>query len=140
MALVVLDTNVLVAAVRSRRNASFQVLKRIGTGVFDVAVSVPLMLEYEDALNRHRLQTLLGPEDIESILDYVCQVAKHQDIYFLWRPLLRDPKDDLVAEVAVASGSDAIVTYNRRDFAGVGRFGMRVIEPVQLLREIGVLS
>ena len=79
----------------------------------------------------------LGAEDIEGILDYVCQVAKYQDIYFLWRPLLRDPKDDLVAEVAVASGSDAIVTYNRRDFAGVERFGMRIIEPIELLRDIG---
>jgi putative PIN family toxin of toxin-antitoxin system len=139
MPLVVLDTNVLVAAIRSRRGASFQVLRRIGTGVFDLAVSVPLVLEYEDALNRHGTQSGLAPEDIQSILDYVCQVANHQDIYFLWRPLLRDPRDDLVAEVAVASGSDAIVTYNKRDFGGLERFGMRVIEPVQLLREIGAL-
>jgi predicted nucleic acid-binding protein len=139
MPLVVLDTNVLVAAIRSRRGASFQVLSRIGTGVFDLAVSVPLVLEYEDALNRHGTQAGLAPEDIQAILDYVCQVAKHQDIYFLWRPLLRHARDDLVAEVAVASGSDAIVTYNKRDFGGVERFGMRVIEPVQLLREIGAL-
>ena len=137
MPLVVLDTNVLVAAVRSRRGASFQVLSRLGTAAFDIAVSVPLVLEYEDALVRHLPETALGAEDIEGILDYVCQVAKHQDIYFLWRPLLRDPKDDLVAEVAVASGSDAIVTYNRRDFAGVERFGMRIIEPIELLRDIG---
>lgn len=90
-------------------------------------------------MRRHLPETTLGPEDVEAILDYVCEVAKRQDIYFLWRPLLRDSKDDLVAEVAVASGSDAIVTYNRRDFVGVARFGMRVIEPVELLRDIGAL-
>lgn len=137
MPIVVLDTSVLVAALRSRRGAAFHVLSRVGTGAFEIAVSVPLVLEYEDALLRQVADTPLSERDVHDVIDYLCSVAKQQEIFFLWRPLLRDPKDDLVAELAVAAGCDAIVTYNRRDFAGVEQFGIRVLTPAELLREIG---
>lgn len=129
--LVVIGTNVLVSALRSRRGASFAVVGQIGTGAFEIAVSVPLVLEYEDAMLRHRGSlTMAGVRDI---VDYVCSVAIRQDVFFLWRPLLRDPKDDMVAEVAVAAGAQAIVTYNRNDFAGVDRFGLQIWSPQHLL-------
>lgn len=133
---IVLDTSVLVAAVRSRRGASFQLLSRIGTGAFDVVVSVPLVLEYEDALIRHLQATTLLESDLHNLIDYVCSVAIRQEIFFLWRPQLRDPGDDLVLEVAVAAGCDAIVTHNVRDFVGAGRFGMRVLTPGAYLQEL----
>lgn len=129
-----LDTNVLVAAVRSRRGASFALLEHLGGEAFDVAVSVPLVLEYEDALLRHR--GLLTTSDVGDILDYICSVARQQQVFFLWRPLLRDPKDDMVAEVAVAAGADAIITHNHRDFSGVVRLGPKVWSPQQLLARI----
>jgi putative PIN family toxin of toxin-antitoxin system len=137
--LVVLDTSVLVAAFRSRSGAAFRLLSRVGAGDFDIAVSVPLVLEYEDALLRQLADTSLSESDVDDVLDYLCSVAKRQEIFFLWRPLLRDPKDDLVAEVAVAAGCDAIVTYNRRDFAGIEQFGIRVRTLAELLRETGGL-
>jgi predicted nucleic acid-binding protein len=137
--LVVLDTSILVAAFRSRRGAAFRLLSRVGTGGFDIAVSVPLVLEYEDAPLRQIADTSLSESDVHDVLDYLCSVAKRQEIFFLWRPLLQDPKDDLVAEVAVAAGCDAIVTYNRRDFAGIEQFGIRVRTPAELLRETGGL-
>lgn len=133
---VVLDTNVLVAAIRSRRGASFAVLSRVGTGQFEVAVSVPLVLEYEDALLRSRAAANLGERDISDLVDYVCSVAVRQDIFFLWRPQLRDPGDDLVLEIAVASNCDAIVTHNVRDFTGAERFGIRIVGPGMFLREL----
>jgi len=117
--MIVLDTNVIVAAVRSRKGAAFQLLSLVGSARFHIAVSVPLVLEYEDALLRQLAETSLSKADIHAVLDYLCSVGKHQDIFFLWRPMLRDPKDDMVAEVAVAAGCDSIVTYNRRDFVGV---------------------
>lgn len=133
---VVLATNVLVAAVRSRRGASFQVLSRIGTGEFDIAVSVPLVLEYEDALLRQLGTTALDHDDVESIVDYVCDVAIRQDIFFLWRPQLRDPGDDLVLEIAVAADCGAIVTHNVRDFSGAERFGIQILTPSAFLAEL----
>ncbi len=131
---VVLDTNVFVSALRSRRGAPFAVVERIGSGEFEIAISVPLVLEYEDAMLRHRSGLSTG--DVRDIVDYVCSTARHQRVFFLWRPLLRDPNDDMVAEVAVAAGVDAIVTHNRRDFLGVEKFGLKIWSPQQLLERI----
>lgn len=130
-----LDTNVLVAAVRSRRGASFAVLGRVGGEDFDLAVSVPLVVEYEAALLRHQPATELSPDDVLAIVDFICLVAKPQAIFFLWRPLLRDPGDDMVAEAAIAAGADGVVTYNRADFAELARLGVRIMSPQELLRE-----
>ena len=134
---IVLDTNVIVSALRSRRGASYRLLTLIGRGKFDLNVSVPLGLEYEDAAKRLIGEIALTAEDIDNILDYICAVANHYDIFFLWRPLLKDNKDDMVLELAVASGCDVIVTYNRRDFVGVELFGIRVVTPREFLAEIG---
>lgn len=128
MTKVVLDTNVLVAAARSRRGASFQLLSSVGPDTsFQLAVSVPLVLEYEMALKR---STELSEEDAEVIVDYLCQVADRRRIHFLWRPFLRDPADEMVLEVAVEAEAEVIVTHNVRDFEGVEeQFGIRVLNP-----------
>jgi predicted nucleic acid-binding protein len=136
VARVVIDTNVLVAAVRSRRGASFQVLSRIGTGAFELAVSVPLMLEYEDAMMRQLSSSPLNEADVRDLLDYVCGVAVHQEVFFLWRPFLRDAADDMIVELAVAAGCELIVTHNVRDFRGSERFGLRVVTPAAFLQEL----
>jgi predicted nucleic acid-binding protein len=112
--LIVLDTCVLVSGLRSRRGASFQILSRIGTGAFELAVSVPLVVEYEDVLVRQADVIGLQAKDVEDLLDYVCSVAKRQSIFFLWRPLSPDPKDDMVAEVAVAAGARRSSRTNQR--------------------------
>lgn len=66
-------------------------------------------------------------------------LAHEQEIYYLWRPILRDPKDDMVLEVAVAGGCDTIVTYNIGDFSGAQQFGIRVVTPLNFLRDLGIL-
>ena len=132
---VVLDTNVLVAGTRSRRGASFRLLALVGTGKFDISFSVALVLEYEDALARHSPR--LTATELADLLDFICQAARRQTVFYLWRPTLRDPKDDHVLEVAVAGACDGIVTFNRRDFAGAERFGLRIMSPQALLSEIG---
>jgi putative PIN family toxin of toxin-antitoxin system len=134
---VVLDTNVLVAAMRSRQGASYRLLTLVGSGKFEVSVSVGLVLEYEDALTR---LALVDRDDQDDVLDYVCAVANKPKVYYLWRPMLRDPNDDLVLEVAVAGGCEAIVTFNKRDFGGAEGFGIRVLSPREFLVEIGELK
>ena len=128
------DTNVLVSGLRSRRGASFAVLQLLGAGLFEVAVSVPLVLEYEDACSRARLG--ISAKDVRDLLDYVCSVAVLQPIYFLWRPFLPDPKDDMVAEVAFASGARFLVTHNLRDFTSVTQLGIEPVAPRSLLTRI----
>ena len=137
---VIVDTSVLVAGLRSRRGTAFRLLSEIGRTSFEIALSVPLVLEYEDVLLRHADDTGLAANDVDALLDYLCRVAHLQRIFFLWRPLLPDPKDDLVLEVAVAAECEAVVTYNVRHFAGAEQFGIQVLEPGPFLREIGVLK
>lgn len=101
---------------------------------FEIAISVPILLEYEDALARQLPAGLYGQQEIDDLLDYLCQVARHQRIFFLWRPCLPDPKDDMVLELAAAAGCESIVTHNQRDFSGSERLGVRVDTPRDFLR------
>ena len=131
---IVLDTNVLIAAVRSKEGASFRILHEfVSEPRFRIAISVPLVMEYEMALKRvPGLRTI----DVEKLVDYLCDVGDKREIYFLWRPLLRDPKDEMVLEVAVEARAEAIVTHNVRDFNGVEeRFGIRILTPGAFLLE-----
>ena len=135
---VVLDTNVLVAGLRSSLGASYRVLSLVGTGRFTHVVSVALLFEYEAALKRPESGVRLSRHAIDDVLDFVCAAGHRQPIYFLWRPTLRDPSDDLVLEVAAHGRCDRIVTFNTRDFAGSERFGLRVETPAAFLRSLGV--
>jgi predicted nucleic acid-binding protein len=65
------------------------------------------------------------------------RVADLREIHFLWRPILKDPQDDHVLEVAVESSAKFIVTYNRRDFMGAEKFGIKVVTPNEFLEKIG---
>jgi putative PIN family toxin of toxin-antitoxin system len=136
---VVLDTNVLVAASRSRKGASARLLSLVGSGRFEICVSVPLFLEYESVFFRHLEPGSTDWQVRTDILDYLCTVAERQEIFFLWRPHLRDPKDEMVLEVAVAARCSAIISYNRRDFAGAERFNLTISTPQEFLKSIGAL-
>jgi predicted nucleic acid-binding protein len=134
---VVLDTNVLEAAMRSRRGASFAVLSQVGTDLFEIAVSVPLVFEYEEVLLRQADEVGRSSQVVTDVIDHLCNVGKRQAIFFLWRPCLPDPSDDMVLELAVAAGCDAIVTHNVRDFEPARRFRVAVLRPGEFLKQIG---
>ncbi len=136
---VVMDTNVLVAALRSQSGASFRMLSRIDSGKFSLCVSVPLVLEYEAAAKKNAKASGLAASDVDVVIDYVCRVAEHYKVYYLWRPFLKDPKDDMVLELAVSSSSGFIVTFNRADFKGAEQFGVKVLAPKGFLQQIGDL-
>ena len=136
---IVIDTNVIIAGLRSRRGSAFQLLSLIGTGKFDMHLSVPLVLEYTDVLLRELPNLYLSREEVDDLIDFYCSVGIPHKIFFLWRPFLRDPKDDMVLELAVKAGCQSIITYNTRDFAGVEQFGLSLLEPSGFLRLIGNL-
>ena len=136
---IVVDTNVLVAALRSRRGASFKLLGLLDSERLEVSLSVPLFLEYEHAARRLIRKGGLTEADIEAVLDYMAAVSQHQRVFYLWRPVLRDPKDDMVLEVAVAARCDAIVTFSKADFVGAEQFELRVLTPKELLAGLGAV-
>lgn len=124
-----LDSSVLVAALRSRQGASFRLLELLRDGRFEMAVSVPLVLEYEAVLVRHAVELGLSRDAAVGVVDFLCSVAHHQDIHFLWRPSLPDPQDEFVLELAVAANCEAIITHNVRDFVGAKKFRPLVLTP-----------
>lgn len=137
---VVIDTNVLVAALRSKRGASHRLLSLIGDGRWQMNLSVPLFLEYEDVIKRQGSELSLNAQEIDDILDYICAEANLREIFYLWRPVLRDPKDDFILELAVESQSDYIITYNVSDFAGAEKFDVKIITPQNFLRKLGEIT
>ncbi len=137
---IVIDTKVFVSAPRSRRGASFRLVNLIERGEFFADVSVALILEYEEIGLRMLAQTRLDKRDLRDILDFICQVAHRRTIYYLWRPCLRDPADDMVLELAVGAGNASIITFNGGDLQGADQFGVRVLRPRDFLAEIGQIS
>jgi putative PIN family toxin of toxin-antitoxin system len=134
---IVVDTNVLVSALRSRQGASFRLIREIGQGRFEVALSVPLFLEYQEVCHRTREYANRSVRQIDEILNYVCSVCALHAVHYLWRPLLSDPDDDMILELAVAANATHIVTHNVRDFRGCDRFGVTVITPADFLELLG---
>jgi len=136
---IVLDTNVIVAALRSKRGASNKVLSLVGTQLFEIHDSVALILEYEDVLQRQRIELGLSQDDVADFIDSLCSIAHHHTIYFSWRPTLSDVNDELVLEVAVSARCEYIVTHNISDFKGIDQFGIQAITPgefLQVIREV----
>jgi predicted nucleic acid-binding protein len=113
-------------------------LTLVGQGPFDIELSVPLVLEYEEAAKRAARRIGLTHGDIDEVLDYLCRVGRHHEVHFLWRPILRDPEDDMILELAVEAEAQFIVTHNVRDFDGAGRFLPRVVRPHELLSLLGM--
>ncbi|WP_019675198.1 putative toxin-antitoxin system toxin component, PIN family [Arsukibacterium perlucidum] len=130
---IVIDTNILVAALRSKQGASYKLLSELTKGWFKPAVSVPLFLEYEAVLKRPGLIPNLTAVDIDNILNYMLSRATLLQIFYLWRPCLKDPQDDMVLELAVQSQSRFIVTFNIKDFRKSELFGITAITPQQFL-------
>ena len=96
-------------------------------------MTAPLVFEYDDVASRPGLLPHLSPSEIVGFLDWFVSVSSHHKVHFLWRPFLRDAKDDMVLEAAVAAGADCLVTVNTSDFSGAASLGVRVLTPPQLL-------
>lgn len=135
----VLDTDVMVAAIRSDAGASRRLLVAALQRRIELLVSVPLVIEYEAVLTRpeHLRAASLTVADVKAVLDAVVAVSEPVRLAFLWRPTLRDPDDDMVLETAVNGAADAVVTFNRRDFSrGTKTFELAVLTPGEALERL----
>ena len=133
---VVLDTNVFVAAARSRNGASFALLAALRLNRFRLLVSVPLFLEYEAVLKRPE-QLAAGqrnPAMVDAFLDALAIRAVPVHMFFLWRPQLRDAADEMVLETALNGRADALVTFNVNDFDAAAKFALPVHTPADFLQ------
>jgi predicted nucleic acid-binding protein len=132
---IVLDTNVVISALQSRRGASFALLNRIGETWLPL-ISVPLILEYEAVGKREAERIGISPGVVDAVVRAFCFTGRETNIYFCVRPVLVDPGDEFLLELAVAGRADAIVTHNVRHFVGAEQFGIRVMTPAEFLRTI----
>lgn len=135
----VLDTDVMVAALRSAAGASRQLLLLALHHHFVLLLSVPLLLEYEAVLTRpeHLAASGLTAAEVVSVLDDLAAMAKPVRLAFRWRPQLTDPDDDMILETAINGGATAIVTFNQRDFARASqRFACAIWLPSEALLNI----
>lgn len=135
----VLDTNILVAALRSKKGASRELLRLLSQDVFTAMVSVPLFLEYESVLKRpeHLLASGLRPDLVERFLDGFLLHSEPVAVSYLWRPQLNDPADEMVLEAAVNGRADWIVTHNVRHFtAAAKKFRLAIIGPSLILQKL----
>lgn len=136
---IVLDTSVLVAALRSRSGASNAILALVAKGRLTLLATPPLFLEYEDVLKRaeHRLEHGLSPDEIDQFLSELAALIEPVEVHYRWRPQLRDPNDEMVLETAIHGEADALVTFNVGDFSdAASRFELPVLRPADLLRSL----
>ena len=137
--LLTLDTNVLYQALYSKDGASYWILKKVREGKFQIALSVPVFQEYQDVLTRKKsLENFeLKISDIEKFLRFIAYIGKTYNIFFLFRPNLKDEKDNMLVELAITSQSDYLITSNIKDFKNAElKFNqLKVITPSDFIKE-----
>lgn len=135
---VVLDTNILVSASRSRIGASFALLQALRAGEYTALASVPLMLEYEAVLKRpeHLAASGRSVPMTDAFLDALSLLVEPVHLHYLWRPQLRDPADEMVLETALNGRAEALVTLNVADFDAARHFRLLVLKPGVFLQQL----
>ena len=135
----VLDTNVLVAALRSQTGAAYAVMSALPISGWELALSVPVYLEYQDVLLRPGLvPSAFTRTDIVALCRFLASFASAHDVHFRWPSFLPDPKDDMLLELAVAAGATHFVTHNIGHFRDAESFGVRALAPAAFLRFTGL--
>jgi putative PIN family toxin of toxin-antitoxin system len=136
----VIDTNVLVGALLRAGGHNRQVIRSCLQGRLEPLIGQALFLEYEDVFHRERVfrESPLSPRERRQLLEAYLSTCAWVDVYYLWRPNLRDEDDNHILELAVAGGASMIVTNNVRDFQEADlRFPeIRIATPRDLVKEL----
>ena len=135
----IIDSNVLTSAFRSRSGASFVLIELVRRERIRMLATPPLFLEYEDVLKRPEQMAVSGLSlaDVDIALDALAALIEPGETHLSWRPQLPDPDDEMVLEAAINSRADALVTYNTAHFRiAAARFGVRLARPAEIIREV----
>ncbi len=135
----IIDTNILVAAFRSQRGVANLLLTKLNDARWQVNLSTPLLLEYEDVLKRPDMRQFIAEADVDIFLNGLCSIAQYHEIFYLWRLLATDPNDAFLLELAVKANADFIITYNPKDFSAAAGFGIKLATPKEFLQLMGDL-
>lgn len=136
---IILDTNILVAAFRSKRGAANLLLDKLNDLRWRINVSTALLLEYEDVLKRDEMRDFISESDIDIFLAGLCTIDEFNHIFYLWRLLAKDPNDAFILELAVRVNADFIITYNKKDFPAAADFDIKLVTPKEFLEFVGDL-
>ncbi len=136
---IILDTNIMVAAFRSKRGAANLLLDKLNDSRWQVNVSTALLLEYEDVLKRPEMKDFISKSDVDIFLNGLCTIVEFNDIFYLWRLLAKDPNDAFILELAVRVNADFIITYNKKDFPAAADFDIQLVTPKEFLQFVGDL-
>ena len=134
-----MDTDAIVAAMRSPTGASAAIIRKARRGKIALLLSVPLAMEYEAVCVRpeHQLAAGLSEQEVRISVDAVIAIAEPVKIHYLWRPQLRDPSDEMVLETAVNGRANLLITFNVRDYGTApARFGIEVMTPREAVERI----
>ena len=134
---IVIDTNVILAGLLSNKGASYKLLTILNDQRFQINVSATLVFEYEEILKREQQQ---NNEDIDNIINGICHLANHHEIFYIWRPLVKDKNDDFLIDLALKCQANFIIIYNQRDLQPIENFGIFILTPKQFLRLLGEIK
>lgn len=133
----VIDTNILIAGLRSNKGASYKLLGILNDPRWKTNLSTALVFEYETVLKRESEQLNLSFDQIDKIINALCSIANLHQVFFLWRPLSKDPDDDFLLDLAIKSKANFIISYNKSDLKVVEKFGVEILTPKEFLQRVG---
>ena len=136
---ITVDTNVIFQGLCSNIGASNKILKLLSNNKIQLALSVPVFIEYCDVLKRKSTLALTGlsESNIDAILDFLAYVGLEHRISFLYRPNLSDETDNKFIELSLASQSSFLVTSNVKHYvmnSDLRLYGVQVVTPGEFMR------
>lgn len=137
---IVIDTNVILAGLSSNKGASYKLLSILNDQRFQINISTTLIFEYEEILKRKQQKIGLDNEDIDEIINGICHLANHHEIFYIWRPLAKDKDDDFLIDLALKCQAQFIISYNNKDLKPIEKFGISILTPKQFLLLLGEIN
>lgn len=125
----VMDTNILLAGLRSRNGAAFELLRLWRSGKWKLVLSNTVLFEYDEVIKRNAAVLNLTLADTDALLEVICFLAEPWNTSERWRPVLADPSDEAFAQLAFESKADCLVTHNLRHFTPAEAAGIKVLAP-----------